>query len=169
MYDIEFKRIGSGYYTKVSHGQSHFLGKLDSGSPITLFNLAAIQLFTNQNEQLIKDAIRFSGTPCLPFKGYNGISSVVYLCGIHNVSIGKKTIDKMWIGASLDYPLDKDGKPITKCLIGTDILFGCKGLINYNGSIELSVCDDQRQEQEMRRAFLVPSDRTDIFQIDEMV
>lgn len=164
MYDIIFKNIGYAMIADVRHGQARLKGKLDSGSPISVFNTSALSVFTGSDESDLKKAILNSGTPMSEFKGYNGITSNIYLCLMHNIVVGNHAFEKYYAGVSLDYPIGRDGKPITKILLGMDIINSCNGKLNEAG-IEMCVVDERQQHIRHFEAF-ESSENSAVFHID---
>ena len=168
MSDIVFRNISYALFTEIKHGQVRLKGKLDSGAPISVFNLSAIALFLGAEESSIRSQILMSGTPMAVFKGYNGLSSRIYLCVLHNVIIDQYRFEEFYAGVSLDYPLDRDGRPITKILLGMNLINCCGGGLREDGGMELEVRNQERQKQRMLEAFDVRADST-IVVIDEII
>ncbi len=135
--EIVFYNLSS-YVTKLSHGNASIWAKLDSGSPITVFNTVALQILIGGNIHEINKSIKMSGTPSSDYSGYNGQSSTLYLCRLSNIKLDKYPIDNMLIAVNLDYPIGKDGKPIPKVLIGKHFIDCCSGQFDVKGDIKLT-------------------------------
>ena len=153
MSDIVFRNTSYAFFTEIRHGQIRLKGKLDSGAPISVFNLSALSLYLGADESVLRQQIVNSNTPASAFKGYNGLASRLYLCAIHNVMIDQFNFNVFYVGVSLDYPIDRDGRPITKILIGMDLLNSCDGTIHHGGNIELTVKSMEFQKKRMLEAF----------------
>ena len=164
MYDIECRNVGYALITDVSHGQARLKGKVDSGSPISVFNLSAVSVFTGMSAMDLRNYILNSKAPMNEFKGYNGISSNIYLAAFNNIRIGSYMFSNYYAGISLDYPIGKDGYPMTKILIGMDVINSCEGVLTTKG-ISLNVKREEQQQQRMLKAF--NADKEKVITIDE--
>ena len=167
MSDIVFRNISYALFAEVKHGQIRLKGKLDSGAPINVFNLSAVSLFLGTDESKIKESILRGGTPKATFKGYNGLSSTIHLCVLYNVIIDQYHFSKFYAGVSLDYPIDRDGRPVTKILLGMDLINCCEGTLARDGSMSLSVKKPEQQKIRMLDAFSTKDD-TGVFVIDDV-
>lgn len=167
MPDVIFHNTSFSLIADVRHGQAILKGKLDTGSPISVFNLAALSIFLGVDEGDLKQAVMKSQTAVSSFKGFNGIPSDIYLCDIHNIYVGHYLFDSFRIGVSLDYPIGKDGRPITKILLGMDV-FNCgEGVIGSDGNIEFSITKSDEQKKRMLDAFGLNKDDP-VLVIDEI-
>ena len=54
MSDIVFRNTSYAFFTEIKHGQIRLKGKLDSGAPISVFNLSALSLYLGADESVLR-------------------------------------------------------------------------------------------------------------------
>lgn len=129
-----------GYYVPIQYGSSSMYAKYDPGSPITVFNsIALIRLF-QLNIDILKKEIDEKDIERKEFKGFNGVTSTLYLCEIlDNLYIDQYKINNMLVAINLDIVEDENTySKASNILLGKNFISCCKGQFSVGGNVILS-------------------------------
>ena len=150
---IEFFARNGMHTVLVRHGTASIHSKLDTGSPISVMDLNAVERFTGGDADIfLKEVEKHSISP-IPFWGYGRQKTKCYLCSITSFWVGNYFFPKYFTAVSCFRNTNMEGIFQPKILLGEDLLSCCRGTIEYNGNILLDMVNEGLQKQMMLKIF----------------